>query len=200
MRMGTPARPISVYCVSHWLTASISLRWSRTTLCPAAPTRRCGCRGSGSRPASEAPERASTTPADAMEVTPIFLSFRSAVFLDGAVHRHRDTENVAAVGRVENLRLHAGLLQDRDRFGGGDGGQDLAGRNVADAVRRSRKIHQLDLDALLLEPAKLGGNRDGGDPVRYHARAPAQAHFVQRECGRGRACNGNQRAKGEAST
>ena len=77
-RSGTPAFSTIAYCVSNWLSASTCRLLSIAAVCAPSPATTMLTSRSGSSPAVAARARAMITPAEANEVTPMVLPFRSA--------------------------------------------------------------------------------------------------------------------------
>ena len=83
MRSFTPAFSTSAYCVSNCDSASTWFERSSAAVCAASPATTTGMSLSGSMPFVVASARATITPAEAIEVTPIVLPFRSLKLLIG---------------------------------------------------------------------------------------------------------------------
>jgi hypothetical protein len=74
---------VSAYWVSNCDRASTCLERSSAAVCALSPATTIEMSVSGSRPAALASARARMTPAEAIDVTPIFLPLRSAIDLTG---------------------------------------------------------------------------------------------------------------------
>ncbi len=139
---------------------------------------------SGFMPACLTRARATITPAEAIEVTPIFLPLRSVMDLTGLSSRHGDAIDVGLVGGIEELRFHALRANDGQRLDRGQRGLQFLGGDQLDAVGRAGQGHEVDLDAVLLEPAELAGDGKRRGRRADGLGAPAHAHGLNlRGCG-----------------